>query len=246
MTTSVRTSGLDTGARFFLIIGEPCPTTFLAMCQLSQLDKSIVIVHGKCVEHAMRLLDIANLVGVVFANLNKEQWAENGSARRFVSTHRIAWCAIVDEQELATASLELDRDQDGQALITSRRTLATDLEDFFRSRVKEHSKPFISLDRGGAAPAGQAQVSLTRRQRDVLDLLQRGYSSKRIVAQLGLNKGTVDNHVSGLLRALGANNRAHALAIATELRLHAQGADAAALAGPAPVRPALSPCRFAN
>jgi DNA-binding NarL/FixJ family response regulator len=60
-------------------------------------------------------------------------------------------------------------------------------------------------------------VRLTRRQHDVLDLLQRGYSSKEIASQLGLNTGTVDNHVGGLLRALGVSNRTHAIAKAMEL-----------------------------
>jgi DNA-binding NarL/FixJ family response regulator len=58
---------------------------------------------------------------------------------------------------------------------------------------------------------------LTRRQQDVLCLLHRGYSSKQIASQLGLNTGTVDNHVTGLLRALNASSRTHAIAKAIGL-----------------------------
>jgi len=60
-------------------------------------------------------------------------------------------------------------------------------------------------------------VRLTRRQRDMLCLLQRGYSSKEIAKQLGLSEGTVNNHISGLLRALDVSNRAHAIAKGIEL-----------------------------
>lgn len=58
---------------------------------------------------------------------------------------------------------------------------------------------------------------LTRRQQDVLCLLHRGLSSKQIASQLGLNTGTVDNHVTGLLRALNASSRTHAIAKAIGL-----------------------------
>ena len=60
-------------------------------------------------------------------------------------------------------------------------------------------------------------IRLTRRQRDMLCLLQRGYSSKEIAKQLGLSEGTVNNHISGLLRALDVSNRAHAIAKGVEL-----------------------------
>lgn len=65
-------------------------------------------------------------------------------------------------------------------------------------------------------PSAQG-TRLTRRQQDVLCLLHRGYSSKQIASQLGLNTGTVDNHVTGLLRALNASSRTHAIAKAIGL-----------------------------
>ncbi len=68
-----------------------------------------------------------------------------------------------------------------------------------------------------AQRAEQGATRLTRRQQDVISLLYRGYSSKQIAAQLKLSEGTVDNHVSGLLRALNVSNRTHAIAKAMEL-----------------------------
>jgi DNA-binding NarL/FixJ family response regulator len=60
-------------------------------------------------------------------------------------------------------------------------------------------------------------VRLTRRQQDVLYLLHRGYSSKRIAGQLSLSTGTVDNHVTAILRAFNVTNRTHAIARAIAL-----------------------------
>lgn len=68
-----------------------------------------------------------------------------------------------------------------------------------------------------AISAAQESARLTRRQQDVVDLLHRGYSSKKIASQLCLRTGTVDNHVTGLMRALNASSRTHAVARAMEL-----------------------------
>lgn len=59
---------------------------------------------------------------------------------------------------------------------------------------------------------------LTKRQQQVLSLLHCGYSSKQIAAHLEISEGTVDNHVTALLRALGVTNRTHAIAKAIELK----------------------------
>lgn len=65
-----------------------------------------------------------------------------------------------------------------------------------------------------AAP-GQTQLDevLTPRQREVLQLITEGMSNKEIGRRLGVAEGTVKMHVATILKAIGANNRAHAAAI---------------------------------
>ncbi|MRV74098.1 response regulator [Duganella sp. FT92W] len=69
----------------------------------------------------------------------------------------------------------------------------------------------------GNSTKSAATLPLTRRQQDMLCLLRRGYSSKDIANQLRISQGTVDNHISSVLRALRVTNRAHAVAKAIEL-----------------------------
>jgi DNA-binding NarL/FixJ family response regulator len=69
----------------------------------------------------------------------------------------------------------------------------------------------------GAAAAAASAVHLTPRQKEVLHLLLRGFTSKRIAAELGLTTGTVHNHVAALSGALGVRNRAQLVAKAIEL-----------------------------
>ncbi len=58
---------------------------------------------------------------------------------------------------------------------------------------------------------------LTKRQRDVLDLLAQGYPNREIAGELRLSVSTVKTHVENLLKALGASNRTEAAAIARSL-----------------------------
>lgn len=56
-----------------------------------------------------------------------------------------------------------------------------------------------------------AEHTLTPRQREVLQLMRRGLSNRRIGAELGLAIGTVKSHVSGVLRALDVGCRTAAI-----------------------------------
>jgi len=58
--------------------------------------------------------------------------------------------------------------------------------------------------------------NLTRRQRDVLNLIMRGQSNKLIARSLGLYESTVKAHIQVILEKLHADNRTHAAMIAAE------------------------------
>ncbi|MEM8749179.1 MAG: LuxR C-terminal-related transcriptional regulator [Pseudomonadota bacterium] len=55
--------------------------------------------------------------------------------------------------------------------------------------------------------------ALTKRQRDVLELLKRGLSNRDIAKELGIGEGTVKLHVSAILRATGVKNRTMAASL---------------------------------
>ena len=55
--------------------------------------------------------------------------------------------------------------------------------------------------------------NLTRRQRDVFTLLQKGASNREIAEQLGIGEGTVKLHVSAILKTLGVKNRTSAVTL---------------------------------
>lgn len=92
---------------------------------------------------------------------------------------------------------------------------AANLDDFtlFMQRILQGRRTFPVNEHPPAAPA----VRLTRRQQEILQLLHRGLASKEVAAELGVSLGTVNNHISGLMRVLGVSNRTHAVSCAMDL-----------------------------
>lgn len=64
-----------------------------------------------------------------------------------------------------------------------------------------------------------ARLTLTRRQKEVLELLAQGESNKGIGRILGLSEGTVRTHVNAIFKLLDVNNRTQASVSARELGL---------------------------
>lgn len=73
-----------------------------------------------------------------------------------------------------------------------------------RRSVEERARP--------ARPAASGVDHLTTRQREVLDQLLLGQSSKEIARILDIAEGTVKIHLAAIYRALGVKSRAEAIA----------------------------------
>ena len=77
---------------------------------------------------------------------------------------------------------------------------------------------WAALDQGRfvdpAVPPSGSRGKLTRRQREILQLLADGGSTTSAARDLGLGEETVKTHTKNMLARLGAKNRTHAVAIA--------------------------------
>jgi two-component system, NarL family, response regulator LiaR len=70
------------------------------------------------------------------------------------------------------------------------------------------------MEEVATAGGREASDSLTPREREVVDLIARGLSNKRIALELGISEKTVKTHVSSILGKLGLSDR-------TQVALHA-------------------------
>lgn len=71
-------------------------------------------------------------------------------------------------------------------------------------------------DRPRPAAGADALEQLTGRERDVLTLIARGRSNKRIALELGISEKTVKTHVGHVLAKLGVTDRTQAAVLAVE------------------------------
>ena len=72
----------------------------------------------------------------------------------------------------------------------------------------------------GADPTMKRDPTLTKRQRQIVRLVARGYPNAEIAQRLGLTTGTVKAHVHTMLLQLNVNNRT-ALVMAAQRQANA-------------------------
>jgi DNA-binding NarL/FixJ family response regulator len=68
------------------------------------------------------------------------------------------------------------------------------------------------------AAAAATEQTLSKREREVMDLLAEGLTAEEIAERLVLSPLTVQTHVRNVMRKLGARTRVHALALALRQR----------------------------
>ena len=75
-------------------------------------------------------------------------------------------------------------------------------------------------ENGNGLSGGESEKGiLSRRQLEVLELIQKGKSNNAIAEELGLSTGTVKMHVSGIFKKLKVTNRTEAVAIYSQLEI---------------------------
>ena len=76
--------------------------------------------------------------------------------------------------------------------------------------------PSAAARLANAVRAPRGAGPLTTREREVLRLIAQGLPGKQIAGSLGITERTVKFHTAALIRKLGADNRAQAVALAAQ------------------------------
>ncbi len=107
------------------------------------------------------------------------------------------------ERHIATAAL-----QAGATAYVARTASAEEMMQAVRAALEQER--FVDP----AVPPKGSRGKLTRRQREILQLLADGESTSVAARKLDLSEETVKTHTKNAVTRLGARNRAHAVAIA--------------------------------
>ncbi|HEY6731305.1 MAG TPA: response regulator transcription factor [Solirubrobacterales bacterium] len=107
------------------------------------------------------------------------------------------------ERHLASAAIQM-----GASAYVARTTGPAELRRAVEAAVAQEN--FVDP----AVPPKGSRGKLTRRQRQILQLLANGESTTVAARQLDLSEETVKTHTKNMLARLGAKNRTHAVAIA--------------------------------
>ena len=106
----------------------------------------------------------------------------------------------------------------------TRRVVLVDDHHLFRSGVRAELGDAVDVvgeaGSSGERVGGDAELDeLTPREREVLQLIARGYMYKEIAARLHISAKTVESHVSSVLRKLQLSSRHELTRWATQHRL---------------------------
>jgi DNA-binding CsgD family transcriptional regulator len=83
-------------------------------------------------------------------------------------------------------------------------------------RNEMRKRGYASIPRGVRTTTRTDRLGLTRRQREVLELMADGLTNAEIGSRLFLSERTVDHHVGGVLAKLGVESRREAVRLAAE------------------------------
>jgi two-component system, NarL family, response regulator LiaR len=129
--------------------------------------------------------------------------------RQVPSARAIVLTSFVDEERIlpairAGAAGYLIKNVDPQELARAVR-MAADGETLIDPTVASRLVEVLADEHDAPRPE-----QLTPREQEVLELIGRGYSNKRIAFELGVAEKTVKNHVSHVLSKLGVADRTQA------------------------------------
>lgn len=181
------------------------------------------IVQVESSEEALSLLDESNDFELVLLALDQSKDANLGvltSVReRLPAAHIIV---LSGSKDMAALKAAIEGEVDGYLLKGASINLLRQAIRLVESKEMYTLMPtdivksaFADGENGAENGGSESFGKLTKRQVEVLRLLEGGYSNKQIAKRLGLLEGTVKVHVRDIMRKLGAKNRTQAAVLAT-------------------------------
>jgi DNA-binding NarL/FixJ family response regulator len=188
------------------------------------LNGDAIIIEASDSVQAIRLMSEQSDINTILLDLNLPDRDGFSVLNKLLEYHPAAVVVVLSEQyDRETVLSALDHGAAGFiAKSEQRQTIWNALQLVFAGGIhvpreiflRENSPPLGPNSMHTAAdtrPMSPADVGLTGRQLDVLELMMHGNSNKAICRALDLAEPTVKNHVTAILKALKVTNRTKAV-----------------------------------
>jgi len=198
-----------------------------------EMEPDLAVVGEAQDGHEALALAQETLPDIVLMDIKMGDWDGVTATRRIrssVPSTRVIVLTNHDQDELVFSSIRagasgyLLKEVTSVQLANAIRTVADGFSLIYPSiaaRVLDEFGRLRTGPLGGASPADATEGyhDLTAREREVLQLIARGYLYKEIAGRLSLSVKTVESHVSNVLRKLQLSTRHELTRWATEHRL---------------------------
>lgn len=180
---------------------------------LAELDPKFELLESADSTGALRIAAARPDIDLVLLDLNlpdSEGFATLEELRRRSPATAVVVCSAQHDHQLVTRAIAL-----GAAGYIPKSTAHDVMVSALRLVCS--GGMYLPPEVLAAVHPGAAELQLTARESQVLALMLEGKSNKRISGQLGMAEATVKNHVTAILKALGASNRTEAVIAAGRL-----------------------------
>jgi len=198
------------GARCLVIDGQP----IVRLGIRHGLDKQYEIEESDCAEDALQLLTDIGDFDVAIVDMRRGSNSGSGSLSGAATIRALLktqpGLGIVALGDYPERHLVREAIAAGAIAYVAKSSPTDELRQAVEAAVE--SERFVDPAATGAGRIGSGRA-LTKRQREILQLVADGDSTLQVARRLGLSTETVKTHTKQLLARLEARDRAHAVAI---------------------------------
>ena len=187
---------------------------------LQELDPQISILGANCIGAVLQQLPANPDIDIVLLDLglpDTEQFSGLLQIKETAPDTPVAIFSALDDQESVHAALIAGADgyipkTSSKMVILQAIRLILAGEIYLPSILLQDSRQANSAANVTNLPQRRdAATGLTRRQAQVLELIEKGLSNKEIARQIFCTEGTVKAHVTAILKTFGVSSRAKAV-----------------------------------
>jgi len=187
---------------------------------LAQLDPQITVLNANCIAAVLAQLPANPDIDIILLDIglpDAEQFSGLLQIKQAAPDIPVAILSALDDQESVHGALSAGADgyipktSSKQVMLQAIQLMLAG--EIYLPSILLRDKKTLDLTShvSDISPRRDTATGLTKRQIQVLELIEKGLSNKEIARQIFCTEGTVKAHVTAILKTFGVNSRAKAV-----------------------------------